>query len=75
MRKIKEKIKRVLPYPPKKLTSAPTKNTAVAVKSLPTLKQKPVADAQTAMGNNSGIYADKAPWLMPKKTANRARPG
>ena len=58
---MKEKIKMLLPYPPKKATRAPTKNTAVAVNNLPILKQKPVAEAQTDVGNNSGIKADNAP--------------
>ena len=52
---MKEKIKTALPYPPKKITSAPIKKTTDAVNSLPILKQNPVAEALTTVGNNSGI--------------------
>ena len=39
------------------LTSAPTKNTAIAVNSLPMLKQKPVAAAQSRrMGKTTPEY-------------------
>src|SRR5689334_17648566 len=48
------------------------KKTTVPVNNLPTLKQKPVAEAQIRMGNNEGIYTANAPWLMPKKKANMA---
>jgi hypothetical protein len=65
-RKMNEKVKIAFPYPPRKKTSAPMKNTTVAVNNLPTLKQNPVADALTAVGNNEGIYTDKAPWLIAK---------
>ncbi len=50
-----EKIKSELPYPPNAVTSIPTNNTAVAVTSLPVLKQKPVAVPRIATGNKAGI--------------------
>ena len=53
------------------ITSAPIKKTTVAVNNLPMLKQNPVADARTFVGNNDGIYTDNAPWLIPKKKANK----
>ena len=65
-----EKIKTALPYPPKKVTRAPIKKTTVAVNNLPILKQNPVAEALTTVGNNCGMYTDNAPWLIPKKKAN-----
>ena len=52
---MKEKIKIALPYPPNKLTSAPIKKTTEAVNTLPILKQNPVADARTTVGNNCGM--------------------
>ena len=59
-----------LPYPPSKPTRAPIKKTTVAVNNLPILKQNPVAEALTTVGNKWGIYTDNAPWLIPKKKAN-----
>jgi hypothetical protein len=50
-----EKVSIVLPYPPKAVTKAPTKKTAVAVTSLPTLKQMPVAVARMWTGKSWGI--------------------
>src|SRR5690242_15191582 len=46
------------------------KNTTVAVNKRPILKQNPVAEALTLVGNNDGIYTDKAPWLIPKKNVS-----
>lgn len=54
-KKVTEKASNALLKPPKTLTKVPTKNTAVAVKKRPTLKQKPVAVALITVGNNSGI--------------------
>ena len=50
-----EKIKSEWPYPPNAVTSIPTNNTAVAVNSLPVLKQNPVAVPRIATGNKPGI--------------------
>lgn len=44
-----ENVKIAIPYPPRKLTSEPTKNTTEAVNSHPRLKQNPVADARTCV--------------------------
>ncbi len=35
------------------------------------LKQNPVAEALTFVGNNDGMYTDNAPWLIPKKKASK----
>ena len=53
--KTKEKTVNAFPYPPKKLTSQPTKKTADAVKILPILKQKPVAAERICVGKSAGI--------------------
>lgn len=53
--KVIENTSKALLKPPKILTMLPTKNTAVAVKKRPTLKQKPVAVALITVGNNAGI--------------------
>ena len=50
-----ENASKALPKPPKNVTRVPTKNTAVAVKKRPILKQKPVAVALIMVGNNSGM--------------------
>ena len=55
IKKINEKIKMALPYPPKKVTSAPIKNTTVAVNNLPILKQNPVAEALTNCWKQCGM--------------------
>ena len=55
IKKTTEKVKTALPYPPKKVTSAPIKKTTVAVNSRPILKQNPVAEALTDVGNNDGM--------------------
>ena len=50
-----ENVKIALPYPPSAIASAPTKNTAAAVKALPVWKHNPVYDERKWAGNNSGI--------------------
>lgn len=47
----KEKDNSALLKPPKNVTNVPTKNTAVAVKNLPKLKQNPEAVALIKVGN------------------------
>ena len=55
-----ENIKTALPYPPKKITSAPIKKTTVAVNSLPILKQNPVAEALITVRDINMVY-----WFLP----------
>ena len=54
-RNTNEKINSEFPYPPSLRTSAPTKNTAAAVKNLPILKQNPVEAALTDTGKSNGM--------------------
>ena len=67
-----EKINNALLYPPNVATTTPTISTAAPVNRRPILKQKPVAEARIAVGNNNGIYMDNIPWLAPKNNAKTA---
>ena len=55
MKKTNEKINNELEYPPNSVTRTPTNRTAIAVKILPVLKQKPIAVPRISTGNKPGM--------------------